>query len=162
MAHQWTVDAGKGWVASTLRDDHRWLTDDGLRAVRLRRLANTPNGWTILTNDCAGVRVNGKPVPLGIAVLDDRDEIRMAGNTVWFSTETRPTVEPFPESTRRGSCPRCKQPLEHGTPAVRCPDCGVWHHASDEWPCWTYGTRCGVCTHPTALDGPWRFCPEDL
>jgi hypothetical protein len=161
MAHLWKPEADQSWVATVLLDDQR-LVDDGSDAVLMRRLADTPNGWAILTRDPASVRVNGAPLSLGIAMLADRDEIRTADRTLWFSTETRPAVEPFPESTPRGSCPRCKTAIEPASRAVRCPSCGLWHHASDELPCWSYGATCAICTQPTALDAPCRWSPEDL
>ena len=162
MAHLWKVDEDREWVASALLDDQRWLVDDELRAVLLRQLPGKPGAWAIVTRDPASVRINGAPLPLGIAVLADRDEIRIDNRALWFSTETRPSIEPFPESSPRGMCPRCKQPIAPGSPAVRCPACGLWHHESDEWPCWSYAQTCAVCNHPTALDAPWRWSPEDL
>lgn len=161
MAHLWILDPDKVWVATTLLDEHR-LVDGGPHPVLLRRLADAMNNWAILTADRATVRVNGAPIAIGIAVLADRDEIRTADRTVWFSTETRAAVEPFPESIPHGSCPRCKTAIEPGSPAVRCPSCGLWHHASEELPCWLYGPTCGICNQLTALDAPFRFTPEDL
>ena len=100
---------------------------------------------------------------LGIVALSDRDEIRPAdGLPLFFSTETLARVEPFPASGARGFCPRCKQHIEPGTPAVRCPGCSLWYHMSDEFPCWTYAPQCSACPQETALDADFRWTPEDL
>jgi len=45
---------------------------------------------------------------------------------------------------------------------VRCPQCGVWHHQSDELPCWVYSSSCSLCDHPTALDAGYRWIPGEL
>ena len=175
MAHLWLLDVSNEWTPQLLAGGATTLADDGLRSadyaagaetgvaahVLLRRLADPANTWALLTASPA-LRVNGAPVPLGIAVLDDRDEIRLPNLTAWFSTETRACIEPFPASTARGFCPRCKQAIETGTPAVRCPSCGLWHHASDALPCWTYAPACAACAQDTALDAGFRWTPEDL
>jgi hypothetical protein len=161
MGHLWEHDGDSTWVATALGDDRHRLDNGGVQAVVLRRQSDTPHHWTMLTGD-ATVRLNGAPLVLGIAVLADRDEIRTADRTVWFSTETRPVVAPFPDSTPRGSCPRCKQPLSPGQAAVRCPSCRLWYHATDDLPCWLYDTKCSTCGQMTALDGPLRWSPEDL
>ncbi len=169
MAHLWFLDGERHWFPTALAGDAVALRDGALvpchgadsPRVVFRRLEGAPASWALLTDD-AHVRLNGMPVLLGLAVLEDRDEIRIAGRTAWFSAETLPTVASFPESATRGYCPRCKQPLEAGTPAVKCPACGLWHHASDDLPCWTYAPTCSACVQPTALDAGFRWTPEDL
>jgi hypothetical protein len=158
MAHLWERIGDGTWIPTSLDDRHR-LIDDGTHAVVLRHQSDPPH-WTMLTNDTR-VRLNGVPLALGAAVLADRDEIRTADRTVWFSTETRPSVEPFPDSAPRGSCPRCKQPLAPGMAAVRCPGCRIFYHASDDLPCWLYDTKCSICGYLTALDAR-LWSPEDL
>jgi hypothetical protein len=140
--------------------------------VRLRRLQGAGGeAWALVASRASRVLVNGLPVRHGLAVLADRDEIRAlacgeASSAAWltcfFSTERLATVEPFPSTGRRGSCPRCKQPLTPGEAAVRCPGCGLWHHATEDWPCWTHVEVCAVCDQPTALDTGFRWTPEDL
>ena len=118
--------------------------------------------WALLARPGAGVAVNGLPVDLGMVVLADRDAIGWPlAAPVFFSTERLAAAEPFPADAR-GFCPRCKDPMEAGATAVRCPGCGVWHHAAGERPCWTYGPQCAACPQPTALDGGFRWTPEEL
>jgi hypothetical protein len=174
MAHFWILNGSQEWtpqpldgdaaliVGAALQCSHDAPAGDGARAgVLLRRVNDPPNTWVLLTASPA-LRLNGVPVPLGLAVLDDRDEIRLPELTAWFSTETQAHVEPFPESPARGFCPRCKQAIVAGSAAVRCPGCGLWHHASDDLPCWTYAATCSACAQETALDAGFRWTPEDL
>jgi hypothetical protein len=93
----------------------------------------------------------------------DRDEILLHGvGRCYFSTETLARIEPLSEESATGCCPRCKQGMTAGEPAVRCPGCGVWHHQSDELPCWTYAERCAICGGSTALDAGFSWTPEEL
>ena len=170
MAHLWFLTDEKQWCPTPLFGDAVAPRDGALvpcddadsPRVVLRRLQGVhPAAWALLT-DAATVRLNGLPVPLGLAVLDDRDEIRVADRGTWFSTEVLPAVEPFPASTIRGYCPRCKQAIEAAALAVKCPACGLWHHASEDLPCWTYAPACAACPQPTALDAGFRWTPEDL
>lgn len=160
MAHLWTEAESGEWTPSTLAGDARTLNRD----VSLRRIDETVGEhWALLSAPAARVFVNGFPVCLGTIVLADRDEIRVAGNPVLFySTETLAAVEPFHASGLRGFCPRCKQSIESGSPAVRCPSCGLWHHASADLPCWTYAPQCAACPHDTALGTGFRWTPEEL
>jgi hypothetical protein len=130
--------------------------------ILLLRLANPPETWALVGGP-ERVRVNGSPLLLGLAVLDDRDELQVsAEHTLFFSTERIVKVEPYPNSGARGFCPRCKLSIESGSQAVRCPRCSLWHHQGDEMPCWTYSATCAVCAQPTALDAGFRWTPEDL
>jgi hypothetical protein len=160
MAHLWTADESGAWTPSTLAGDARTLS----LSVALRRIGETAGAdWALLSTPAARVFINGLPASLGTVLLADRDEIRVADNPVlFFSTETLATVEPFHSSGPRGFCPRCKQSIESGTPAVRCPSCGLWHHASADFPCWTYAPQCAACAHDTALGTGFRWTPEEL
>jgi hypothetical protein len=159
MAHLWTLDDSNEWRARPLVNATPEVIAGGV--TLLRRSREATDVWTLVSASAA-LRLNGAPVPLGLAVLEDRDEIRLPGVTAWFSTETLAQVEPFPESVARGVCPRCKQTIATGSPAVRCPSCGLWHHESEEFPCWTYADTCAGCGHATALDAGFRWTPEDL
>jgi hypothetical protein len=138
----------------------------------LRRVAGTNDDiWVLLAGSSARPLVNGFPAPHGIVVLADRDEIRWPApldlasspaDPFFFSTERLATVVTYPDGTRRGSCPRCKQPLSAGDAAVRCPGCGLWHHATEALPCWTYGEQCAACPQPTPLDAGFQWTPEEL
>ncbi len=158
MAHLWTLDSSNAWRASQLED--RFDLPDGASVLVLTS-ADAQDAWTLLTAS-RDLRLNGAPVRAGIAVLEDRDEIRLPSLAAWFSTETPARVEPFPDSIARGVCPRCKQTIAAGSPAVRCPGCHLWHHQSEELPCWTYAPTCAGCAHETALDAGLRWSPEDL
>jgi hypothetical protein len=174
MAHLWLPDDANAWRAMPLTAEAFALAGAsvepliassataGAGAVLLRRVATSPDTWAILGDARHRLRVNGAPVLLGVAVLADRDEIRLPTLAAWFSTETRACVEPFPSAGARGFCPRCKQAIEAGTAAVRCPSCSLWHHASDDLPCWTYAPTCAACPQETALDAGFRWTPEDL
>ena len=133
-------------------------------SIRLRRVGAGPDAkWVMVAGRTDRVLLNGSPAVLGLSVLTDRDEIRLAdGKEFFFSTETLASVEPFPATGVRGFCPRCKQVIAPASPAVRCPGCGLWHHASDDLPCWTYGPHCAACPQDTALDAGFQWTPEEL
>ncbi len=110
----------------------------------------------------AGAYVNGHPLPLGIHVLRDRDEIYLARRRarLYYTGESPARVEPFVEiADRRIRCARCTGEMEAGTPSVRCPRCGLWHHATEEYPCWSYSKTCAGCKHPTDSDS-YSWVPE--
>jgi hypothetical protein len=179
MAHLWTIGQAGDWGvfrldaeafelgagAQPVRIDELSDADAaGAAAVLLRRIddASGPR-WALLARPEAHALVNGAPAHLGVVMLSDRDEIRAgSASPLFFSTEAPATVSSFPESGPRGFCPRCKQALQAGAPAVRCPDCGLWHHESEDLNCWTYAPQCAGCPHDTALDGGFRWTPEDL
>jgi hypothetical protein len=120
--------------------------------------------WLIMDARPPRVHLNGSSLTTGIHVLHDRDEIcGIPGvGRMFFSTEVLARVEPYPGAERPASCPRCKQPITAGTPAVRCPGCGVWYHQSEDFPCWTYSETCALCPQLTALDAGYRWTPESL
>jgi hypothetical protein len=127
--------------------------------------SKTRDSWILLASPSAPVRVNGAPLPWGIRVLQDRDEIAVADHPpLYFSVESLAQVEALPETGRRVACPRCRREVEPGSAAVRCPapGCGVWYHESEEFPCWTYGPTCALCPQPTPLDTGFRWTPEGL
>jgi len=175
MAHLWNMEDAGSWVATPVGDalalagqaativDASHAAVAALERVVLRRLTNPPDTWALLCAPGSDVLVNGVPVPLGLTVLSDRDEVRVPGQRVrFFSTERLARVEIFAETAADGFCPRCKQTIERGTPAVRCPGCGLWHHASNDLPCWTYAPTCAACSQETALDAGFRWTPEEL
>jgi hypothetical protein len=131
--------------------------------IRLRRVgAGQDARWVMVAGPTDRVLMNGAPAVLGLSVLMDRDEIRLPdGRQFFFSSEMLVSIEPFPATGIRGFCPRCKQVIAPGSPAVRCPACGLWHHASDDLPCWTYGLHCAACPQDTALDAGFQWTPEE-
>jgi hypothetical protein len=148
----------------------------GAAAVLLVRHASGPQElWSLLARKRADVLLNGAPLVLGVSLLADRDEITVrdeiairegaagGGLRCFFSAERLAQVVAFPGGGPL-RCPRCKQPIAQGEPAVQCPGpaCGAWHHQSPELPCWTYGETCALCDQPTPLDAGFRWTPEDL
>jgi len=130
-------------------------------AVLLPARQGNPSPWVLIVKPGASVHVNGLPVLAGIRVASHRDEIRVEHQApLYFSTETPATVEAFPGGPRPVHCPRCKLAIGAGAPAVRCPNCGVWHHQLEDRPCYTYAGGCAACGAPTALDGGYQWVPE--
>lgn len=122
--------------------------------------------WALVVPPGLTVFRNGTPVTLQLTVLADRDELLVvdeatgAKQRFFFSTEAAPLIEPAPVAL---TCPRCKDPLISGAPAVCCPTCRAWHHQTDERPCWTYSDFCAACqAQRTALDGRLSWTPEEL
>jgi hypothetical protein len=159
MAHLWNPNGSGEWKLTMLTDDEFALVDASLM---VRRVGKRSDEWALVSSAHQDARVNGIRVMVGLTILSDRDEIRPAGGPTWFfSTETQARVEPFPGSEARGLCPRCQLPIAQGTPAVRCPGCGLWYHQSDEFPCWTYAPQCTACPQPTELDAGFRWTPPE-
>ena len=177
MAHLWMPDDGDSWSVLSLNGDELDLTallsgdqattDDGGEAVPRALILKEPStgtpGWLLVTTKGCRARVSGKSVATGIRRLMDRDEILLHGvGRCYFSTESLARVDTLSEETATGCCPRCKQGMTAGQPAVKCPSCGVWHHQSEELPCWTYPERCAICGASTALDAGFSWTPEEL
>lgn len=175
MAQLWVRDLGE-WaivdldgIARRAIDFGSWASDGsasdpaggGPRLVRIEDGVDPL--WVLLTPPGTPVSLNGLRLLTGFRILRDRDEIRLGGGSpLYFSTETLAKVLPLPDGGRDTSCPRCKQVIEAGKPAVRCPGCGVWHHASEEYPCWTYAPTCALCPRPTGEDTGFQWTPEGL
>lgn len=120
------------------------------------------SGWALIANGNARLLVNGEPVALGIALLRDRDELRVGGGeAVYFSTERRAGVEAC-EREDAPRCPRCASTIARGELSVRCPGCQVLHHQRAERECWTYLATCALCDQPTDLATGLRWTPEGL
>lgn len=174
MAHLWVWHGGEwaivpmgarpvffgSWMDRDAVPDEVACPADGPRLVGIPSGDSTT--WVLLTPS-AGVFVNGSPVLGGIRVLADRDEVRAAGAApVYFSTETLAGVESLQAGDHETVCARCRQEIEPGTGAVRCPGCGVWHHASDAFECWTYAPTCALCPQSTSDMAGFRWTPEGL
>jgi hypothetical protein len=144
------------------------LPEDGSNPLASMLRLRYPDGkeaWAIVAAPEAGNSVNGVPLTLGVKVLSDRDLIQIGEDRkrAYFSTETTARVESFPGLDRPTTCPRCTTIIEPGSPAVRCPGsgCGVWHHANEELPCWTYSEHCATCKQETSLESEYAWCPEE-
>ena len=178
MAHLWIRrDVSEQWTVIPLEGEAFTLTADPLQPVRVRRGKDESNGstvilrrqapdgesWVLMTAIKTSIRINGTPLPTGIRVLRDRDELWVDSmDRIFFSTESLARVEPFPGAGQPLFCPRCKQEIVKECPAVKCPQCQLWHHQCDDLPCWTYSERCALCDQPTELDAGYRWTPEEL
>jgi hypothetical protein len=175
MAHLWVQDDSNAWAVFSLASPFLSLPGAlpgtgpaalagraSSEAILLRSAGVGSTRWVLLAAS-RGVLVNGLPLLTGIRVLIDRDEIRLGrGGSVYFSSEALATVEGFPGYGQPVLCPRCKQEIAPGSKAVKCPQCGVWHHQTDDLPCWTYAPHCALCDQPTDLGGSYRWSPEEL
>ena len=151
MAHLW-IQANGSWQPASLSGE-----SDALQPSRLRAAGAE---WVLLARP-GEVAVNGAPVLSGVRVLRDRDELVLRGGAqFFFSTERLAAIEPFP-GAKAIPCPRCREPIEPGTSAVRCPLCTLWMHENEKRKCWTYAPKCH-CPQPTALDAGFAWSPEDL
>jgi hypothetical protein len=174
LAHLWAADGEGGWQAAALAGDAFVLTGAGpepapsppeagadLRLLRLE-VGDGTESWALLGGPEQEALVNGLPIAgLGIRVLRDRDQVQLPGGPpFFFSSERLAQVESFPGAAG-ARCPRCQAAIGPATPAVRCPGCGLWHHQSPEWECWTYG-HCSGCGRAGALGGDFAWTPEGL
>ncbi len=134
---------------------------DGALVVRASGAAE--ESWLLLLGRGRRGTVNGVPVVGGARRLADRDAIRLdRGPELYFSTERLAAIEAHPADERPLFCPRCKQAIVLASPSVRCPRCRIWHHQSEELPCWTYAPTCALCPQPSELDAGFRWTPEEL
>lgn len=173
MAHLWKTDADGVWQPVPLE-----ITGETAEPQQARILPTAIAGsdWAALAAPDDSLHINGQESALGLRVLNDRDELALADGSDeprrwYFSTEEVVCVVPFPGSEHVTRCPRCKKGIDAGMPAVRCPNpqCGAWHHQISagnadhrERECWTYATKCSLCSQPTALDAGFRWTPEEL
>lgn len=167
MAHLW-IEQSPEWFVLPLEREELAFADIPPRAERRATLVKSglagKSDWHLVTPSPDEIVVNGLPLLGGIRTLLDRDEIRIGGlGTLFFSTERLARIEAFPAPPNgEVACPRCRQPVQPGTPAVRCPSCDIWHHASDELNCWSYAETCAMCRQRTAFDTGYQWTPEDL
>jgi len=168
MAHLWVQESNPSkWRAVPLQSPKYALSEDRVKPADPVAVAGGDDaelhdiaGLWVLTA-AAAARVNGTPVFGGLRALRDRDEIRFGARHLFFSTEELPRVVPFAGAAEPVPCGRCRQPLAPGVASVRC-RCGVWHHQTDDLPCWTYASHCALCDQTTALDGSYRWSPALL
>jgi hypothetical protein len=126
--------------------------------------------WLLLARKQARVQVNGAPLVLGARILCDKDEILVQSNGsaaalhCYFATERR--AEVIVADGPEVRCPRCKQPIEKGQMAVRCPnpECRALHHQDERSGlcCWSYAATCTLCPQDTRLDANYRWSPVQL
>ena len=153
MAHLWQYE-NKHWSPLALSGAELALAQGGV----LRPLAG--DAWVLLAAPDAAVRVNGRPLSLGIRCLRDKDEIGAGAERYFFSTENLARVEPFPGADGGAMCARCRKPLIVEMPSVRCPNCRTWCHERADSACWTYSEKCPLCEQATALDAGFQWEPK--
>ena len=186
MAHLWCQtkehNTEGAWGAAPLEVGAYGLSRQGLVAsldgdhnnhpspsvLLVRRGAGRAEEWVLLARLNAHVRVNGQPLSLGIRCLFHRDEIVFGDAGVgqetarfFFSTERLARPETFRQSTGPIHCARCRQAIKDGDTVVCCPECGVFHHATSDLPCWDYSAAC-TCGYPTARNASFRWSPETI
>jgi hypothetical protein len=116
--------------------------------------------WAMIVFDKGNrvLHLNGM-TPFSLHVLQDRDELSAAGQKLYFSSEQVVQIEKFElaKGQQPLNCPRCKDVIEAGTPAVKCPACGLWFHESEELglTCWSYDAKC-LCGHSTKGGEGWK------
>jgi hypothetical protein len=145
-----------GDTEASLRPRRATPADDGSRPLILR-MPDSPGDecWVVIHTPGDALRLNGTALVTGIRVLSHRDELRLArvAGRAFFSLEGLAGVAAF-DGAEGSRCPRC----------VRCPQprCGVWHHESEEFGCWTYSPTCSFCDQPTELEGGFRWTPDEM
>jgi len=188
MAQAWTTDfqAGDGWLAAELRENCYAVRPSHNAPLLAISASAGPirspilqlgqgESWLFLLPPDTRAYVNGQRLSLGMRVLRDLDEILLPMTStaeaeaaepqrLFFSTERLAMVQPFPGAEKPVFCSRCKDLIQVGQLAVRCPSgrCGLWHHETAEQPCWTYAEKCSNCDQATALDAGYRWTPDQL
>ncbi len=177
MAHIWLQTENREWTAHPLRDiessfkallcrvpEHAPPVKSAPSDARLlKTVTDNQDSWMIIAGHGSGISINGIPLFHGIRTLRDRDEIRWSPDGfVFFSSEELAAVVDFPQSDRKIICPRCKQEIGPGTPAVLCPGCKIYYHQSEQLPCYTYAENCGTCTRKTSLGSGYEWTPEQM
>jgi hypothetical protein len=108
--------------------------------------------------------INGYRVWGGLHVLQHRDEIVAADQSRFlFSQETQPVLSVYQaeDGAAAVKCVICRVAFEPGDAVVYCPRCDRVYHQSENKLCWTYRDKCGVCGHPTAMDGSDLWRPDE-
>lgn len=175
MAHLWAHESGE-WSVLLLDERTIRLDVSPLRVLRDCEVGDIEDSpvavvfagegkpqWAAIAAAGAGVRINGRTLLTGLHVLADRDEVQVGRDqSLFFSTETLASVEPFPGMEQTIYCPRCQLPIVEGSLAVICPQCGVWYHMSEEYPCWRYAEQCQLCDQRTTEEAGYRWTPEEI
>jgi len=120
----------------------------------------------VLVSGEESVRVNGRSVPGGIRLLEDRDEILYNKGRVhlFFSEQSAIKVESFhPRDGKAIRCPLCGDLIREGDSVVRCPRCNLIFHQTEERPCWQSADLCPTygCGQSTDLENQSLWCPDD-
>jgi hypothetical protein len=97
------------------------------------------------------VLVGGYP-PLGVALVGDRSELRVGAERLYVTRAAAASAERFDGADAGASCARCTRALRRGDAALRCANCGAWHHEGprvegerEQLLCASYDPQCGAC-----------------
>ncbi len=130
------------------------FVENGVARVALLRSPLSEDMW-----------LNGSRPVGDLHVLQDRDEIALHGDALYFGTAGEAEITLFPEIDAQTLCARCTGILRAGDRSVACPACGAWHHEGalvrsrdEERSCWSYDEKCGAC-HRVRESLCWS--PED-
>ena len=117
------------------------FSENGVARVALLRSPLSEDMW-----------LNGSRPVGDLHVLQDRDEIALHGDALYFGMAEEAEITLFPAIDARTICPRCTRILQAGDRSVACPACRTWHHEGalvrspgEERSCWSYDDKCGAC-----------------
>lgn len=113
----------------------------------------------LITPPGAPLVLNGYP-QLGVTVLEDRDEISVAGERLLFARHESPAETVFPAGGPEARCARCKAVVNPGDACVRCPACAAYHHEREDLRCWTYQPTCG-CSARLRAELTWHPAEDE-
>lgn len=136
-------------------------TENGVLLVR-SSTATDSGSWALLVGPTDRLRLNGRSVGAGLAILRHRDQLCLTGHApMYYSTEVVARVDTY-RADDEPICPRCTLAIEPGDAFVRCPGCQVAHHQRHDRACFTYADRCALCDFPSDLDSGFRWNLEGL
>ncbi len=128
--------------------------ENGVTRVALLRSPLSEDMW-----------LNGSRPVGDLHVLQDRDEIALHGDALYFGMAEEAEIAPFPAIDAQTVCPRCTRLLCAGDRSVACPACRTWHHEGaqarpphEERRCWSYDEKCQACQRVRAS---MCWSPED-
>ena len=110
--------------------------------------------------------LNGFP-PLAASVLEERDEVIVGGEVLYFGAHGLAETERFVAEDAPVRCSRCKAEIKGGDEVARCPACRAVHHegALAERPeevrsCFSYfGEPCAACGRTIE---EFRWSPKEV
>jgi len=152
------VPIGSEGLSLRLGEDERLELVDGVAEGALALVLPVEEGGAaraslVTLSRSAAILVNAYR-PLGVQILDERDEIILGDELLYFGARSPARVTRFEQTDSGARCARCKRVLHAGDAVTRCPACGAFHHAgspageAEELSCWNHDARCGACARP--------------
>ncbi len=123
---------------------------EGAEAGALARVMPLARRAVLLGGKGARILVNGEVV-LGVRVLEERDELLVDGEPLFFGAMRATSPRPFRAGDGAQRCGRCKRLLHPEDAVIQCGNCFAFHHEgkpaqeADELLCWSHADTCGVC-----------------